>query len=147
MRLALILELFPQSVKAAAELNINKATGEFKDANNISAVLNIDAGLGEIKNYKTARILQGGENLGVANVLGTFDLNKKEADIKLNIEKIAGSVLTLVGAQYGMAINSDGLNSSLAVKVSKQGQLINANGKLNCDKIDYKQGWFGDALY
>ncbi len=134
LELAFNPELFPQSGKGGAELNINKATGEFKDANNISAVLNIDAGLGEIKNL-SLRFLQGGENLGVANVLGTFDLNKKEADIKLNIEKIAGSVLTLVGAQYGMAINSDGLNSSLAVKVSKQGQLINANGKLNCDKL------------
>ncbi|HON08571.1 MAG TPA: hypothetical protein PLW02_10790, partial [Verrucomicrobiota bacterium] len=134
LNLALSPELFPQSAKGNAELNINKATGEFKDANNISAVLNIDAGISEIKNL-SLRFARGGENLGVANVLGTYDLNKKEADIKLNIEKIAGSVLTLVGAQYGMGISSDGLSSSFSVKASKQGQLINANGKLNCDKL------------
>lgn len=134
LELSLNTELMPQNGKGNVELNVNRATGDFSDVGGISAILNLDAGLNEIKNLNL-KFSRANESLGTITVAGAYDINKKEADIKLNIEKISGAVLTLAGAKFGMAITSDGLDSALAVRVANKGNTINTRGNLNCLKL------------
>jgi len=88
----------------------------------------------EVKNL-TLRFSRANERLGAMNLSGTFDIAKKEADLKLNIEKISGAVLTLAGAKSGLGITSAGLNSVIAIKATNQGRSISVNGNLVCDKL------------
>jgi hypothetical protein len=134
MDLNLDQELLPQTVKGNLDLNINAASGEFSDVKNISAALALDASMKEIKNL-TLRFSRVNENLGVMSLSGTFDIAKKEADLKVNIEKVSGAVLTLIGIKSGIGITSAGLNSVIAVKAANQGRSVSVKGNLVCDKL------------
>jgi hypothetical protein len=122
-------ELMPETVKADTELAVGGATGAFADAAGLSAKLNADLTLTDIKQL-ALNFTKGGAPLGAVTASGPCDLIQREGKLKLDITGIDKRVLNLAGAAMGIDFGPTTLNATNQIGLAKGGQLITINGQL-----------------
>jgi len=132
--LSLNNELMPLEAKGNLDLNIEKTSGDFATYSNIAAKIEMDVNQNETKKFNL-RFVRNNEDLGVASITSKHDLKTKNANLKININKISGSVLSLAAAKSGIEILSPGLNGVIELIIENGGNSLTTRGELNCDKL------------
>lgn len=132
--LSLNNELMPSEAKGNLILNIEKTSGDFAAYSNIAAKVEMDVTQNEARKLNIS-FVRNNEDLGSTAITGKYDIKTKNANIKVNINKISGSVLSLAAAKYGMEILSSGLNGNLELSSDNGGNSIATKGEVNCAKL------------
>lgn len=132
-------ELTPENAKASVDLAIQTASGDFADTAGLNSSLQLDASLNQIKSF-VLKFAKNNRQLGVVDIAGTFNIDKKEAKLRLNLSNVTGESLSLIGAKFGLGINTAGLNTTINLQSSNGGKLIETSGSILLDKLSLLKG-------
>ena len=132
--IALDEQLHPKSLKGDLNLDVNTATGAFKDLAALGAALNLDVSATELTQLRLS-FRQQGQDLGRLNLRGPYDLEKKETRITYEIAGIDRRVLGLAGALIGADFGATTLSATGRVDVAQLGTLLAANGRLTVSNL------------
>lgn len=121
--------LLPKALHGTVTAEISSATGAFREASGLGAVLALEAGATELQQLRLA-FQQSGQDLGQLTFHGPYDLEKAEARISYELAGIDRRVLGLAGALIGVDFGGTKVSASGRVDLAQFGTLLAAHGKL-----------------
>ena len=122
-------DLMPQSISGSTRLLVEQGQGAFKEAANLSAVLDCQVSPTEIQ--QLALDFKRGEiKLGQLKVSGPLDMTKKEGRLKIDLLALDRQVLNLAGASHGWDFGTTVVNATNVVDVGAQGNAFAISGRL-----------------
>jgi len=131
-------QLRPSSVKGALRADLVKAEGAFRDLMGLAAALQVETTLNEIRQL-SLRFERGGKALGGIGASGSFDLEKREARLKLDVQSIDRQVLNLLGAARGWDFGDSALSATGTVELAQKGTAISAAGSILGNRFGIRQ--------
>jgi len=134
-------DLLPQTVSGSTRLLVEQGQGAFREAANLSAVLDCQVTPAEIQRL-ALEFKRGDTRLGQLKVSGPLDMTKKEGRLKVDLLALDRQVLNLAGAARGWDFGTTVVNATNIVDVTAQGNLVAISGRLtgaNAGVIQNKQ--------
>ncbi|MBI2946013.1 MAG: AsmA family protein, partial [Verrucomicrobia bacterium] len=138
LTLGLDAQLMPSAIQGAVRADLTQADGAFKDLAGLSANLQADTTLNEIRQF-ALRFERGGKALGSIAASGPFNLEKRETRLKLDVQSIDRQVLNLIGAPRGWDFGDSTLNASGTVEVAQNGATIATTGSIVGNRVGIRQ--------
>lgn len=134
-------DLLPQTISGSTKLAVEQGQGAFKEAANLSTVLDCQVTPTEIQQL-ALEFARGDTRLGQLRVTGPLDLNKKEGHLKVDLLSLDRQVLNLAGAAHGWDFGTTLINATNVVDITAQGNIFAVSGRLagaNAGIIQNKQ--------
>ena len=138
LALGLDAQLMPSAIQGAVRVDLTQADGAFKDLAGLSANLQADTTLNEIRQF-ALRFERAGKALGSIAASGPFNLEKRETRLQLDIQSIDRQVLNLIGAPRGWDFGDSTLNASGTVEVAQKGAAIATAGSIVGNRVGIRQ--------
>jgi hypothetical protein len=132
--IALTADLKPDVFRGTTSLDVITPPAAARDIKGTSALLECDLTPAELRQLALT-FKQGEKTLGQITATGPLDLQRKEAQINLQITAIDRHALNTFGAAAGLDFGSTTINSSQQIVITNAGQLIIASGRFAADKF------------
>jgi hypothetical protein len=132
--IALTADLKPDVLRGTTSLDVITPPAAARDIKGTSALLECDLTPAELRQLALT-FKQGEKTLGQITATGPLDLERKEAQINLQITAIDRHALNTFGAASGLDFGSTTINSTQQIVITNAGQLIIASGRFAADKF------------
>jgi hypothetical protein len=131
-------ELMPDTIKGAAKLTVARAEGSFKDLTGFNGSLDADLTPKEIRQIALS-FARNNQPLGEVRVSGPMDAEKKEGNLRVEINSIDKNVLALATAGKGYDFGNSQVNSTNQITISQGGTFFSASGNVAATQVTLTQ--------
>jgi uncharacterized protein involved in outer membrane biogenesis len=122
-------DLSPEALQGGGRMLVQRASGLAGDLAGLQATLDCDMTPAEIRQI-ALRFEREAAPLGEIRASGPFSAATQEGELQIEIRSIDRQVLNLAGAAYGLDFEETLINSTHDIRLSDQGQVIDAKGNL-----------------
>lgn len=130
--------LWPEALQGRVDVDVTQAVGAWRAAQGLSMTWDCDATTNLIRRA-TLAFKQGAEDLARLSVAGSYDLDKREADVRAELGGIDRRLLNVLGAARGWDLGRSVLSGTHAVKITEGGNRVAVTGELLARQVSVKQ--------
>lgn len=136
---SLMENLWPSTVHGNARIEVTGAHGAFRELAGLTGQLVSDVTPTEVREV-SLRFEKNRQRLGTIRLTGPLDVVKEEARLKLEIAELDRNVLNFLGAPMGLDFLNTSLSASSLVDLSRRGEVLASNGRLNVQSLAVRKG-------